>query len=171
MFNNPSTHYFGCNIGSPNDPVPRLSIYTHCANSGNLLVSDTSLSAYRNISMEPSELGVSCTPSAMHGKMIDASGCLCGDCVMGCFPFLYADALDVPTSSYISYHPESSFPVIYSSYTSSYCMDPTIGCGLGPPEFVLLLWLSFVLWVASALAGCCGLPLATGSWPCALFCD
>jgi hypothetical protein len=86
------------------------------------------------------------------------------------FSFLCVGALDVPASSSPS-QPESSFPLISLRCTSSYCMDPTIGCGLGPSDFVLLLSLPFVLWVASALEGCCGFPVANGSWPYALLCE
>jgi hypothetical protein len=112
VFTKLSTHYFGCNIGSHNDLVPKLSIYTFCTNYGNFLVSDTSWSVYHNPLMQPIRLGVSCTPYGMRYKMIEASGCLHGDHTMGCFPFLCVGALDVPASGSPS-QPNSGFPVIY----------------------------------------------------------
>jgi hypothetical protein len=102
VFSRPVAHFFGCSIGSPNGPVPRLSMYTCCANSGNLLVSDTSWSMYLSLSMQPSRVGVACTPSGMCGNTIEASGCLRGDRAMGCFPFLLTGALEVPTSGSLS---------------------------------------------------------------------
>jgi hypothetical protein len=171
VFTKPATHCFGCNIGSPNDHVPRLSIYTYCANFGNLLVSDTSWSAYHNLSTHPNKLGVSFTPSAMRDKTIEASGCLHRDHAMGCFPFLCAGVLDVPASGSLSSQPDSSFLVISLSCTSSCCANPTIGCGLGPSYFLLSLSMPFVLWDASALEVCCGLVVANGSWPHALSCE
>jgi hypothetical protein len=139
VFSKPATHCFGCNTGSPNGPVPRLSIYTCCANSGNLLVSDTSWYVYHSLSTQPSNLGMACTPYGMCNKMIEASGCLRRDRAMGCFPFLCVGTLDVPASGSLSSQPDSGCPMISSSCTSSYCADPTIGCGLGLSDFVLSL--------------------------------
>jgi hypothetical protein len=99
MFTKPATNCFGFNTRSPNDLMPRLSIYTCCTNYGSFLVLETSWSAYRNLLMQPSKLGIDCTPYQMCGKTIEASGCFHVDHTMGCFPFLYVGVLDVPTSS------------------------------------------------------------------------
>jgi len=58
VFTKASTHYFGSSTGSPNDHVPRISIYTCYVNSGNLLVSEKSWYVYHSLSMKPSRLGV-----------------------------------------------------------------------------------------------------------------
>jgi hypothetical protein len=104
VFSKPATHFFGYSIGSLNGPMPRLSMYTCCANYGNLLVSDTLWSMYRNISTQPSNFGMACTPSGMHDKMIEALGCCAWGHAMGCFPFLFTDVLEVPASSSLSSH-------------------------------------------------------------------
>jgi hypothetical protein len=166
-----SAHCFGCSIGSPNGHVPRLSIYTCCTNSRNFLVSDTSWSAYLNLSMQPNRVGVAGTPSGMCGNTIEASGCLRGDRMMGFFPFLFTDVLVVPASGSLSSLPDSGFLVISSICTSSCCVDPTTGYGLGLSDSVLSLSPPFILWVASALEGCCEFPMANGSWPYALSCE
>jgi len=132
VFTNPATHCFGFNTRYPNNPPPWLSIYTCCENYGNFLVSDMSWSSYHNLLTHPSKLGVAYTPYGMHRKMIKVSGCLWRDCKMGCFPFRGDGMLDFLAPSYISYHPDYGFLVIYSSFTSSFSVDPTIVCDLGP---------------------------------------
>jgi hypothetical protein len=164
-------HCFGYNIGSPNGPVPRLSMYTCCANSRNLLVSDTLWSEYLILSMHPSIFGMAYTPSGMQGSKIEVSGCFHWDHTMGCFSFLLTSAIEVPASGSLSSPPESGYLVMSSNCPSSCYTDPTIGCGLGPSDFVGLLLPPFVLWDASVLAGCCWLPVATGSSSYALSCE
>jgi hypothetical protein len=163
VFSEPVVHCFGCSIGSPNGLVPILSMYTCCVNYGNLLLSYTSWSVHLIISMQPSRVGVACTPSGVCGKTIAASSCLHGDHAMGCFPFLFIGSLKVLASGSLSSPPDFGFPVMSSICTSSFYTDPTIGCGLNPSDFVLSLSPPFVLCVISALVGCCGFPMATGS--------
>jgi hypothetical protein len=103
----------------------------------------------------------------MCGKMIEASVCLHGDHTMGCFPFLRVVTLDVQASGSSS-QPDSGFPMISSSCTSYCYMESTIDCGLGSSNSVLSLSPTFILWVDSALEGCCELPMVNGSWPCTL---
>jgi hypothetical protein len=112
VFSRTVAHCFGCSIGSPNGHVPRLSMYTCCENSGNLLVSATSWSAYLILSMQPNRFGVACTPSRMRGKTSEASGCLRGDHMMGCFPFLFTGDLEVQASGFLSSLPNSRFPMM-----------------------------------------------------------
>jgi hypothetical protein len=135
--------------------MPKLSIYNCCENSGNLLVSDTSWSTYIILSMQPNRVGVVCTPSGMCSNTIKELGCLCGDHAMGFFQFPCASTLDVPNYGSLSSQPNSGYPVISSSCNSSCCVDPTIGCGLGPSD-------SVILW-AVTLEGCCEFPVANGS--------
>jgi hypothetical protein len=144
------------------------SMYTCYANSRNLLVSDTSWSMYLNLSTQPDRFGVACTPSRMRNNIIEVLGCLHGDRVMGCFPFLIAHVLEVPTSSSLSSPLDSGCPVISSIWISSHCADPTTSCGVDPTNCACLLSPPFVLWAASTLTGYYGFPVATGSWPCAL---
>jgi hypothetical protein len=140
-----------------------LSMYTYCTNSGNCLVLDTSWSTYLSVSIQPSRVGVSCTPSRMHGKTTKALGCLHGEHTMGCFPFLFTGVLEVPTFGSLYFMPDSGFPVMYSICTYSYCVDPIIGYSLGLSDSVLSLSPPFVLWTTLALAGCCAFPVANGS--------
>jgi len=102
MFSKCTAHFFGCSIGSPNGLVPRLSMYTCCTNSGNVLVSDTSWSMYLILSTQPNRVCVASIPFVMCGKKIEALGCLRGDRTMGCLPFLFTDTLEVSTSSSLS---------------------------------------------------------------------
>jgi hypothetical protein len=169
VFTKPATHCFSCSIGSPNDLVPRLCIYTLCENYRNIMVSNTSWSTYLSLSMQANRLGVACNPFGMCNKMIEALGFLRGDRAMGYFPFLCVGTLDVPASGSPSL-PDSGFPMISSSYNSSCCMEPTIGFGLGSSDSVLSLSPPFFLWSPSTLEGCCGFPMVNGSWPCSLSC-
>jgi hypothetical protein len=138
VFTKPSTHCFGYNTEYPNDYLPKLSIYTYCENYENLLVLDMSCSAYYNLLMQPSKLGVGYTPSRMRGKMIEASGCLCEDCTISCFPFICVGVLDVPTSCSLSSQPNFGFTVISLICTSLCYVNPIIGCGLFPSYSFLL---------------------------------
>jgi hypothetical protein len=107
----------------------------------------------------------------MRIKKIELWGCLCKDRMMGCFPFLCAGVIDVPTSSSLSSQPDSGSPIIYLSFTSSCYVNSTKGCDLGPSYSLLSLSTPFVLWDASALEGWCGFLVSNGLWPCALSCE
>jgi hypothetical protein len=170
MFSNPTPHLFGYSIGSLNGLVPRLSIYTCYENYGNFPLSNTSWYTFISHSKQPNRILVPYTPYGMRGKMIVVSGCLHGDCALGCFPFRCTGALDVLGSSCAS-HTDSSFLVMYSSCVSSCCMDPTIGCGLRPSNTVLSLSPLLILWATLDLVGCCGFLLVNGSWPYILSCE
>jgi len=118
VFTCPTTHCFGCNIGSHSGLVPRISMYTCCENFRNFLVSDTSWSAYLNLLMHPNNPSVPYTPYGMRKKNIESSQFLHEDLAMGCFHFLCVGVHDDLASGSLSSPPDSSCPMIYLSFTS-----------------------------------------------------
>jgi hypothetical protein len=115
---------------------------------------------YLSLSTQPSRVCVACTPSGMCGNTIETSGCLHGDCAMGCVSFLLTDAAEVPAYGSLSSPLDSGCLVMPSTCPSSYSTEPTTVFGLAPSDSVCSLLPPFVLWVASGLAGCCGLLVA-----------
>jgi hypothetical protein len=165
VFTKPVALCFGCSIGSPNGLVPRISMYTCCANSGNFLVSTKSFSEYI------SRVGVAHTSYGMCGSTTEASGYLCEDRTMGCFPFLITGVVEVLASCSLSSPDDSSFPVISFTWPSSCYMNRTIICGLFASEFVLSMSLPCLMWAASTLAVCCQFLVVTSTCLCMLSCD
>jgi hypothetical protein len=146
VFSRPSTHCFGCIMGSSNVHVPMISMYTCFTNYRNFLVSATSWSKYISLSTHPSRVGVVCTPSGMGCSTIEASGCLCWDFAIDFFPFLLTDAVEIPSSGSLSSPPDSIFPIISSIFPSSYCIDSSLGCVLDVLDSFRSLSPPFVMW-------------------------
>jgi hypothetical protein len=67
---------------------------------------------------------------------------------MGFFPFLLTDMVEVPAFGSLSSPPDSGYPVISSTFPSSCCVDPTIGCGLIMSDFSAHCHPHLFLWVA-----------------------
>jgi hypothetical protein len=108
MLYNPSIHFFGSKIGTPDGHDPFLSLYTCNKKSRKFSMSTTSWSKYLNVSTHPNMMRRIMTPSGMCGSVNVASFYLCIDICTVYFPLVFPFIVDGPCSWCASFSASTS---------------------------------------------------------------